>query len=182
MKFQVCLWPHPEFISDPKWYSTNEMEHFLPFYKFPLKPLQQDELWTSWKSQKLGALYCTRFVTCEHAGSVRVWTKLWFALGLKQQALTWISSSLGSEGGQTESSQKQHHPTRTQAEATLCLLPHWAHCLHLFHTFSLGPLFSQAECWKVTGARIDLAGSVSDCVNGWDFPSDRIYLVMMDGS
>ena len=86
-----------------------------------------------------------------HVGSVRVRTKLRFALGLKQQALTWIGSSLGSEGGQTESSQKQQHPTRTQAEATLCLLPHWAHCLHLFHTFSLGPLFSEAGKWQVHG-------------------------------
>lgn len=43
------------------------------------------------------------------------------------------------------------------------------------------PPSSQAECWEVTGARGDQAGTVSDCLNGWDFQSDRIYPVMMDG-
>ena len=178
MKFQACLWPHPEFISDPKWYSTNEMEHFLPFCKFPLKPLQQDELWTSRKSQKLGALYWACFVPRNMVG---LWEsglnhgllEVWNSKRLHGSVLPW-----GVGVGRLNPFRSSL--IRTQAEAALCLLTYWAHCLHLFHAFSLGPPFLTS--WMLGSDRVDQAGSVSDCLNGWDFPSDRIYLVVMDGS
>lgn len=81
-----------------------------------------------------------------------------------------------------ESFHEQCHPTRTQAEATLCLLTYWAHRLHPFHKCSLGPLPHKLNAGKLTGARVDQAGAVSDCLNGWDFPSDRIYPIMTDSS
>lgn len=84
MTFQACVQLHPEFIPDPKWYNTNEMEHFTPFFKLPLQPLQQDELWSSWNPQELGALYRACFVTHDTLG-------LWES-GLNY-GLLWVWSS-----------------------------------------------------------------------------------------
>lgn len=153
MKFQACLWLHPEFISDPKWYNTNEMEHFTPFYKFPLQLLQQNELWTGWKSQKLSALYHACFVTCDMSG---LWESgLHYGCSRFGAASIYIDQFFLGEWGwaDCEYFQERYHLTRTKAEATPCLLTHWAHCLHLFHKCSLGPVSHKLNAgkWQVHG-------------------------------